>query len=215
MIPRIEISRGRPFYIESDGAPLGETQAHVENMLYLLDALDAWFAHDPQVFVAANMFVHYERGRRNRHVSPDVFVVRDVPKEPLRRNYLVWREGRSLDFVIEFTSESTREEDLTTKRALYQDILRVSECFLFDPLKEYLHPRLQGFLLAKGAYRPIRPVKGRLPSKVLGLHLEPSGDLLRLYDPTGGRWLPTPPEQREEIERLRRELEELRRRSGS
>jgi hypothetical protein len=75
---------------------------------------------------------------------------------------------------------------------------------------------LQGFRLTKGGYRPIRPVKGRLPSKVLGLHLEPSGDLLRLYDPAAGRWLPTPPEQREEIERLRRELERLRcRRAGS
>ena len=160
------------------------------------------------------MFVHYERGNRNRHVSPDVFVVKGVQKEvrPKRRNYRVWEEGKGPDFVVEFTSESTREEDQTTKRAIYQDILRVSEYFLFDPFEEYLHPRLQGFRLAKGDYRPIRPLKGRLPSKVLGLHLEPSGDLLRLYDQAGGRRLPTPPEQREEIERLRRELEELRRR---
>ncbi len=102
----------------------------------------------------------------------------------------------------------------------------MSEYFLFDPFEEYLHPRLQGYRLAKGAYRPIRAVKGRLPSKVLGLHLEADGELLRLYDPAGRRRLPTPPEvveaqKREamarqeaeaEVERLRRELEELRRR---
>jgi len=214
MIRRIEIPRARPFYIESDGKPMGETPQHVDNMIYLLEPLRAWFADDPQVFVAANMFVHYERGNRNRHGSPDVFVVRGVPKDvrPKRRNYLVWEEGKAPDFVVEVTSESTREEDRATKRAIYQDVLRVSEYFLFDPFEEYLHPRLQGFRLTKGVYRPIRPVKGRLPSKVLGLHLEPSGDLLRLYDPAGGCWLPTPPEQREEIERLRRELEALRRR---
>ncbi len=214
MIQRTKIPQERPFYIESDGKPMGETPQHIDNMIYLLEPLREWFASDPMVYVGANMFVHYERGNRNRHVSPDVFVVKGVQKEvrPKRRNYRVWEEGKGPDFVVEFTSESTREEDQTTKCAIYQDILRVSEYFLFDPFEEYLHPRLQGFRLAKGDYRPIRPLKGRLPSKVLGLHLEPSGDLLRLYDQAGGRRLPTPPEQREEIERLRRELEELRRR---
>ena len=113
------------------------------------------------------------------------------------------------------------------------DVLRVQEYFLFDPFEEYLHPRLQGFRLASGRYRPVRPVKGRLPSKVLGLQLEPGGDLLRLYDPAAGVWLPIPPEVREaqkqadetlhkeararrkaeaEAERLRREVDGLRRR---
>jgi len=235
MIQRTNIPRQRPFYIESDGKPMGGTPQHIENMIYLLEPLNAWFADDPEVFVAANMFLHYERGNRNRHVSPDVFVVRGVPKEvrPKRRNYRVWEEGKGPDFVVELTSETTREEDRTTKRAIYQDVLGVSEYFLFDPFEEYLHPPLQGCRLTSGTYRPIRPVKGRLPSRVLGLHLEADGDLLRLYDPAAGRRLPTPPEvfeaqQREaaarrravrarreaeaEAERLRRELEELRRR---
>jgi Uma2 family endonuclease len=214
MIQRFKTGPKRPFYIESDGKPMGETPRHIRNIRYLTESLEAWFASDPMAYVGANMFVHYERGNRNRHVSPDVFVVKGVPKakEPERRAYFVWEEQKAPAFVVEFTSESTREEDQTTKRAIYQDILRVSEYFLFDPFEEYLHPRLQGFRLVKGVYRPIRPVKGRLPSRVVGLHLEPGGDLLRLYDPAAGRRLPTPPEQHEEIERLRRELEELRRR---
>ena len=105
--------REKPFYIESDGKPMGETQKHVLNMRYLLEPLDKWFASDPMVYVAGNMFVHYEQGNRNRHLSPDVFVVRGVPKKPERRNYRVWEEGRAPDFVVEFTSESTREEDQT------------------------------------------------------------------------------------------------------
>lgn len=221
MIRRSTMRRGPPFYIESDGKPMGETQAHIENMLYLLDPLREWFASDPMVYVAGNMFVHYERGNRNRHVSPDIFVVRGVPKEarPKRRNFRVWEEGRAPDFVVELTSESTRREDEETKRAIYQDILRVREYFLFDPMEEYLHPRFQGFRLWGGTYRPIKPMGGRLPSRVLGLHLEADGDLLRLYDPAVGRRLPISPEVLEakkraeaENERLRRELEELRRR---
>ena len=100
----------------------------------------------------------------------------------------------------------------------------MQEYFLFDPLDDYLQPRLQGVRRAAGRYRPIRPVKGRLPSKVLGLHLEADDDLLRLYDPTAKQWLLTPPEvhaacrkaQQEtkeiiaDTERLRRESEQLR-----
>ena len=97
-------------------------------------------------------------------------------------------------FVVEFTSESTREVDQQTKRAIYQDVLGVSEYFLFDPFEEYLHPRLQGYRLASGRYRPIRRLQGRLPSKVLGLHLEADAELLRLYDPAARRRLPIPPE---------------------
>jgi Uma2 family endonuclease len=218
--------REKPFYIESDGKPTGETAQHVQNLLDLLGPPQSWFAADPQVLVAANMFVHYERGNRKRHVSPDVFVVRGVPKEPKRRNYRVWEEGWAPDLVVEVTSKSTRDKDQTTKRAIYQDVLQVSEYFLFDPFEEYLHPRLQGYRLASGQYRAIRPVKGRLSSKVLGLHLEADGDLLRLYDPSADRWLPIRPEveadkrraeegkraAEAEVERLRRENEELRRR---
>jgi Uma2 family endonuclease len=229
------------YYPDSDGRPMGETPRHVQNLRYLIEPLEVWLADDPQAFVAGNMFVYYVRGDRWRHVSPDVFVVRGIPKvtTPERRRYLVWEEGKAPDLVIELTSASTREEDLDDKMALYQDTLRVREYFLFDPHEEYLHPRLQGYRLAEGRYQPIEPVAGRLPSEVLGLHLEGDGPLLRLYDPATGRRLPIPPEEREarlqaeaaqqraererqqaetarqqaeaEVERLRRELEELRR----
>ena len=137
MIQRSAIRRQRPFYIESDGKPMGETQAHIENMLYLLEPLKKWFAAEPMVYVGGNMFVHFERGNRKRHVSPDVFVVKGVPKEvrPKRRNFRIWEEGKVPDLVVELTSETTREKDETTKRTIYQDILRVAEYFLFDPFE--------------------------------------------------------------------------------
>jgi Uma2 family endonuclease len=175
---------------------MGETPLHILNMRYVLEPLDRWFDADPMTFVAGNMFVHYVPNDRNRHVSPDVFVVRGIPKErePRRRAYLVWEEGKGPDFVVEFTSRSTREEDLEDKMALYRDVLRVREYFLYDPYAEHLDPVLRGYRLAEGVYQPIEPVEGRLPSEVVGLHLEDGGDLLRLYDPATRRWLPTPAE---------------------
>jgi Uma2 family endonuclease len=190
-------------------------------MLELIATLKQHFAAQPRVYVSGNLLLFYEQGNRRRHVSPDVFVVRGVANHN-RPNYLLWEEGRAPQVVIELTSSSTRNEDLRTKFRLYQDRLRVREYFLFDPLGDYLQPALQGHRLRQGAYRPIRPQGGRLPSQVLGLHLEGSGRELRLYDPAAGSWLPTSQERvalaeaaleqsEAENERLRQELAELRR----
>ncbi len=101
------------------------------------------------------------------------------------------RKGKGPDVVFEYTSKSTRDEDLNVKYKLYQDVLNVYEYFLFDPKQEYLTPSLQGFRLRSGQYVPIEPVEGRLPSEVLGLHLEREGALLRLHDPATGQKLLT------------------------
>ena len=50
---------------------------------------------------------------------------------------------------------------------------------------------MQGFRRVAGRFRPIRAAAGRLPSKVLGLHLERDGLELRLWDPAASRWLRT------------------------
>ncbi len=102
--------------------------------------------------------------------------------------------------------------DIKKKFVIYRDILRVSEYFLFDPTEDYLDPPLQGFRLARGKYVPIKPIAGRLPSQVLGLHLERDGQKLRLFDPATGKRLLTPREGREEAERR---AEEERRRAES
>jgi hypothetical protein len=94
---------------------------------------------------------------------------------------------------------------------------------LFDPLDDYLEPRLKGYRLRQGKYAAIRPVKGRLPSQVLGLHLEAEGTSLRLFNPATGQRLLTQAERLVQAEqarlaveaenaRLRSELEQLRRR---
>ena len=106
------------------------------------------------------------------------------------------RVPRGQPVVIEFTSQSTRDEDVEDKLALYRDILEVSEYFLFDPHREYLDPQLIGYRLRDGVYELVASVANRLPSKVLGLHLEADGGELRLYDPAARRRLPTTKEDR-------------------
>ncbi len=188
------------YYPDSDGRPVGETPQHRDNLFDAVFELRAWYAADPMVYVSGNMFVYYVPGNRLRHVSPDVFVVKGVPKLPERRRYLVWEEGKGPDVVFEFTSESTREEDLDDKFAIYRDELKVTEYFLCDPYGEYLQPPLKGYRLCEGQYVRIQPVEGRLPSEVLSLHLEQEGWQLRLYDPARKVRLPTPEESVAQME---------------
>jgi hypothetical protein len=142
-------------------------------------------------------------------VAPDVFVVRGVAKHN-RDNYLIWEEGKGPEFITELTSRSTKEEDVSEKFRLYQDVLKVREYFLFDPHNEYLDAPLQGYLLRKGKFVRIEPVNGRLPSKVLGLHLEQQGSKLRFYDPATGRYLPKPQELIEQSNTAREQAEAAR-----
>jgi len=161
-------------YPTSDGRPMAETDWHRKLMSVLIDTLTAFFLSAPRVYVSGNLLVFYEPGNRRRHLAPDVFVVKGVAKYD-RPNYLIWREGKAPEFVIELTSSSTRREDVAHKFALYRDTLRVKEYFLFDPFEDYLDPPLQGYRLRKGQYVPIRPAAGRLPSRVVGPHLARAG----------------------------------------
>ena len=118
--------------------------------------------------------------------------------------------------MIEVTSKTTRRHDERKKLTLYRDLLKVPEYFLFDPTEDYLKPLLQGFRLANRSYVPINPIAGRLPSDLLGLHLERDGKRLRLFDPVKGVRLLTPREHAmEERQRAAEERQALRRNASA
>lgn len=45
-------------YPESDGEPMAETDAHINTLIYLREALRDYFRDDPQVYVAGNLFLY-------------------------------------------------------------------------------------------------------------------------------------------------------------
>src|SRR5207248_9202588 len=129
-------------YPTGDGKPMAETEIHRNDATDLIQSLEDYYAHEPRICISGNLLMYYEEGDRRKHVSPDVFVVRGVEKRE-RIHYLVWKEGKGPDLVIEITSKTTRREDKKKKWELYRDILGVSEYFLFDPTEDYLKPPLQ------------------------------------------------------------------------
>jgi Uma2 family endonuclease len=188
---------------------MAETDVHRDDVVDMIETLKYHFAEHPDVYVTGNLLLFYVEGNPRKQIAPDVFVVRGVEKKD-RDHFLVWKEGKGPDVVVEITSKSTRRTDQKKKRELYREVLRVPEYFQFDPTEDYLKPPLQGFRLIEGQYVPIEAVNGRLPSEVLGLHFERDGRKLRLFNPATGARLLTLAERSERAE-WRAEAAEARR----
>ena len=202
-------------YPSSDGKPMAESHRHAMATVNAWQGLTHFFSKRSDVYIGMDMLMYFVEGDRRQSVVPDVFVVLGAPKLPLRDNWLVWEEGRVPDFVPEITSRTTRREDGGRKRQLYQR-LGVAEYWQYDPTGDYLDPILKGAHLVNGSYRPIATTAGpvgapRLAS-ALGIELHLVRDELRLFDPSGGRYLPTFEEATVRADTAERELNAARRR---
>jgi Uma2 family endonuclease len=182
-------------YPSSDGEPMAESDITRFYMVYSVEALEIYFKERQDVYVSANSFVYYERGNREAVIAPDVYVVLGVIKRK-RDNYKVWQEGGIPPaFVLEITSETTREKDQEVKPDIYRN-LGVREYFQYDPSGDYLNPILQGLRLVEGSYEPIL-ARGTafdtfgLWSEVLGLELQLISGELRFRDLQTGEFLKT------------------------
>ena len=194
-------------YPSSDGKPVAESDFQFTPIAYARDALRDHFRDRPDVYVAANLLLYYERYNREAVVAPDVFVVIGAPNHD-RPSYLLWQEPKGPDFVLEVTSRSTRHEDQGRKRQRYR-ALAVQEYWQYDPTGDYLQPPLQGLRLVSGDYAPLPAGDGNgvrsMYSAVLGLELRATGQGLRFRDPVTGRELLSLAENREARERAERE----------
>ena len=134
----------------------------------LIYDLQLHYREVPDVHPTGDLLLYYVEGDPTKVVCPDVYVVKGVGKEPLN-TFKVWEHGGRVPcLVIEVTSESTSDEDLEKKDTYLR--LGVEELFVFDPLAEYLSPRLQGFRLRSGRYVAITPQEdGSLASATTGL----------------------------------------------
>ena len=195
-------------YPSSDGKPVAESDFQFTPIAYARDVLRDHFRDRPDVYVAANLLLYYERYNREAVVAPDVFVVIGAPNHD-RPSYLLWQEPKGPDFVLEVTSRSTRHEDQGRKRQRYR-ALAVQEYWQYDPTGDYLQPPLQGLRLVSGDYAPL-PAGGdgngvrSMYSAVLGLELRATGQGLRFRDPVTGRELLSLAENREGRERAESE----------
>lgn len=188
-----------------DDIPM-ETQRHKLQMDLLIDTLYPWIQARDNGFVSGNMFIYFSAAQvRNQDFrGPDFFVVLGVPQTE-RKSWVVWEEEKAPDLVIELLSESTAQEDKTTKKEIYQNKLRVGEYFWYDPF----NPNdWAGFILQNSEYQPL-PLdsQNRYISQQLGLALVRWEGSYRGVSTTWLRWatldgeiLPTSPEFAEQAQ---------------
>jgi Uma2 family endonuclease len=190
-------------YPETDGKPMGETDLHRGWMIRIHDLLSYRY-RGQRVYVGCNMLVYHSEGNPHDFSVPDNFVVQDCDPGQ-RRVFKVWEEGKGPDVVFEVTSRSTRREDTVFKPLSYAQI-GVKEYFLYDPTGDYLKPPLQGFRLAGGKHKPIKPDKsGAFVCRELGILFKLVRGQLVMFDQETGQQLHT----ESETERAAREMMEV------
>ena len=180
-------------YPESDGKPMAETDHHIEAILRMRLIFRSYYADTPDAYVSGNLMMYYEDTRPPKAVSPDLLISFGVGKKP-RRTHKIWEEGKPPDFVVEFSSKGTVQNDLNNKMELYAR-LGISEYFLCDVDRRYLPAPLMGFRLIDGEYVEIAPnANGGISSETLGLDFHLLADGFGIYDPVTQKWLQTPEE---------------------
>ena len=160
-----------------------------------VSALRVRYQDRTDVYVAGDMLVYYRMNDNRTRVAPDVYVVFGALGNHRRRSWVISREGKPPDFVLEVASPRTWARDADKKREIYAG-MGVTEYWRFDPTGDCFTPSLVGERLENGEYReiPLSSEDGILRgySELLGLDLCVLPGLeLRLYDPVTGEWLHT------------------------
>jgi Uma2 family endonuclease len=190
-----------PLYPDSDAENVGESDAHVEALILLREALRDYFSEALDVYVASDMYWYWEKGNPKSCAAPDGLVAKGVVGKHSRKSFREWEEKVRPCVVFEIVSERTWKEDANEKRALYAS-LAIPEYFFFDPETLYLQPALQGYRHVGGQYVTIEPdMRGCLSSEELGLRMCLEGTMLRFRDARTGRRVLRRDEQAEQAQR--------------
>lgn len=186
-------------YPDSDGEPMADNDWQWIAIADTALTLRNRYAGRTDVYVASDMLMYYRMNDVDARVAPDVYVVFGASGNHRRHSWIVWREGKAPDFVLEVASPRTWRRDAGDKRDTYA-AMGVTEYWRFDPRGEFFVPELVGERLVEGEYRPLPlhtdedgTLRGH--SALLGLDICVRPGLeLRLYDPAVGQWLLAPEE---------------------
>ena len=173
----------------SDGRPMAENMWQAQAILSA--ASDLKVARS-DALVASDILMYLEEGNSKNRIAPDVLVAFGLGTHN-RLTYLLWKEGKPPDWVLEVASPGTVSNDLDRKRRIYA-AMGVPEYWLFDPMGGLFprgQARLQGLKLVDGEYRALeaRSEDGlwNIRSEALGLELRVDGKLIRFRDPATGK----------------------------
>jgi Uma2 family endonuclease len=208
VLTRKDIEAARALLVGEDGEPL-ESPWHRAVIALLIEIITWLWRGRTDYFVGGNMFIYYsmQQAREKKYRGPDFFMVDHVDGTREREYWWVFEEGgRFPDVIVELSSPTTKKDDHTVKKDLYEQLFKTPEYFCYDPKTK----RLEGWRLRLSGYQPIEPnERGLFWSERFqlyigtwkGTYLRKTDTWLRFYD-ARGNLLPT------EAEELRNLLQE-------
>ena len=139
----------------------------------------------------------------NQRISPDLLIAFNANPALYRQDnsYVISKQGKPPDLVMEIASRRTGEIDVEDKPAKYA-ILDIPEYWRFDETGQFHGTKLAGHRLLEGRYEPV-PIEeieeGVLQghSTVLNLFIRWERGELRWHDPETGNEIPTFEQERE------------------
>ena len=99
-------------YPSSDGEPMAESDLQYVPLTETVSVLRTRFFDRSDVYIAGDMLVYYRINDNTVSVAPDLFAVFGATGNHPRDSWLLWREGKAPDFVMEIASESTWRRDV-------------------------------------------------------------------------------------------------------
>lgn len=172
---------------------------HSKRKMGVAADLDAHFRRQGRGVLLANELAVLYPGERV--IVPDVLAVMDTDPDYEPQRWVVMREGRGVDVVVEVRNLGNKHQDLVENVADYARV-RIPEYFSYDCRRD----TLRGWRLPDATaqtYAPIVPQGGYLRSAVLGLDLAVVEHRLRFF--TSDSLVPT---ERELVARLQRIVDE-------
>ena len=174
-------SRPPIVYPDSDGEPMAENTLQFEWIQKITGGLEYLFAHDPNVFVAGDLFWYPVQGHPETRLAPDALVAFGRPKGH-RGSYRQWEEGGiPPQVVFEVLSPGNRFGEMNAKFNFYQRY-GVEEYYLYDP--EPARLELSGFLRHGNDLIEIEKMDGHVSPR-LKVKFEMGEEGLRILRPDG------------------------------
>lgn len=171
-------------YPDSDGNPIAKNTIQYQHIIAIQVGLDAMFAHNPDVFVAADLLWYPVEGRPDIKNTSDVMVAYGRPKGD-RGSYRQWEEdGVAPQVVFKITSPGATAAEMWSKRMFYNRY-GVAEYYEYDPEIGMLDVWTRQENVLRNA---IFTDEWRSPLLGVTLTIETKGEL-GVYRPNGERFL--------------------------
>ena len=169
-----------------------------------LHHLAQYLGNPDTTIVSGERYIILEPGApADQRIYPDMLVSFNADPALYRQDnsYVISRQGKPPDLVMEIASRRTGGTDVEDKPARYA-ALGVSEYWRFDETGDFHGTKLAGDRLADGQYQPIaieEIEEGIFQgySAVLGLLIRWERGQLRWHDPATGQEIPTFEKERE------------------